>query len=150
MMEVLIGSGAGLLGALIGAWAALRARVAVKARVEVVDLAVLYPDAHAHSGDEEEDATRQRLAEVMEMPGRVPVALDIKLRNSGGQSAYITELSLEVSDPLYAQAAPLEVAGGLPESMGASTATYHLRLPSAGLQDCLDALPHIRRELGLQ
>ncbi|WP_436740222.1 hypothetical protein [Streptomyces sp. BBFR102] len=68
----------------------------MKARVEVVDLAVLYPDADANSGDEDVDNARRELAAVFSTRALF-VVLDVKLRNSGGESAYVTELALECS-----------------------------------------------------
>ncbi|MEV2255950.1 hypothetical protein AB0I94_36250 [Streptomyces sp. NPDC050147] len=129
MVETLIGVGAGLLGAAIGAWAALRARIPVKARVEVVDLAVLYPDADADSGDQDADDIRQWLAACHGIP---PVGLDVKLRNSGGQSAYVTELSLELSDVLYEAPPELTVLHLVPMSTQPSNGTYNVILGSPG------------------
>ncbi|WP_436735606.1 hypothetical protein [Streptomyces sp. BBFR102] len=124
MVEAFIGAGAGILGTLIAAWVAVKARRPVKARVEVVDLAVLYPDADANSGDEDVDNARRELAAVFSTRALF-VVLDVKLRNSGGESAYVTELALECSDLLHLRSpAPRDEWGAVLNSMQSSTATY--------------------------
>nr|WP_159059503.1 hypothetical protein [Streptomyces antibioticus] len=91
MQEAIIGGLGTVIGALIGAWAAARARVPSRANVKFVDAALSAPDSL-------EPAERAILREPFPQ-----LVLDIKLLNSGGQPAYVHDLELTISDVRYSE-----------------------------------------------
>jgi hypothetical protein len=119
MVEAAIGAAAGLTAAAVGAWAALYARRPRKANVESVD-AVLAPTARV---------------EVLDAgtPTQMAPAVDVKMRNRGGEVAVLKRLTIEVMhatrvDVLEAPMPYEEIVGymQLPPS-----GRYGVRLPPA-------------------
>lgn len=122
MLEAILAAAAGVLGAGIGAWAALRARRPTEAKVEFVDIAVVPIEdlGEVLEGAEGDVVTalRERARWMLERyPHRsnadwtgwggndtqddyYPLVLDVKLRNSGGQTAYVHEFGIHVRDVL--------------------------------------------------
>ncbi|MDQ0933352.1 hypothetical protein [Streptomyces turgidiscabies] len=89
MQEAIIGGLGTIIGALIGAWAAAKARTPSKAKVNFVDATLSVPD-------------NLEPAERAILRGDLPeIILDIKLLNSGGQPAYVHALELTISDVTY-------------------------------------------------
>ncbi|MGP3975928.1 hypothetical protein ACTWQF_18375 [Streptomyces sp. 8N114] len=89
MQEAIIGGLGTVIGALIGAWAAVRARTPPRANVKFVDATLSVPDNL-------EPAERAILPEPLPQ-----IVLDIKLLNSGGQPAFVHALELTISDVTY-------------------------------------------------
>ncbi|MFJ2904329.1 MULTISPECIES: hypothetical protein [unclassified Streptomyces] len=114
MVDAVVGAVSGILVAGIGAWGLLRARAAPEARVEVVDVAFLTREDFAEFSAEEREAWGWR-----EDADHIPAVLDIKLRNSGGQVAYVHGLTLDVTRRLSVPPTPLPrpaVEGFVPRS----------------------------------
>ncbi|MBA4866472.1 tetratricopeptide repeat protein [Streptomyces sp. PSKA54] len=78
MLATVLGLTGGLAAAIIGAWAALRARRPPKSQVELVDVTIAPPSGSA-SG-----------------PRDMSPVLDVKVRNTGGQSAVLKRLVVRV------------------------------------------------------
>ncbi|MGW5868338.1 hypothetical protein ACWFRJ_40040 [Streptomyces sp. NPDC055239] len=122
MLEALVAAAAGVLGAGIGAWAALRARKPTEAKVEFVDVAVvpiedlgeIFEVAEGDVVSELRERAQRMLGAYARRPRGdwtgwggahteeeyFPIALDVKVRNSGGQTAYLHEFGIHVRDPL--------------------------------------------------
>ncbi|MEU8827577.1 tetratricopeptide repeat protein [Streptomyces sp. NPDC048636] len=78
MLATVLGLTGGIAAAIIGAWAALHARRPPKSQVELVDVTIAPPS---------DTATR---------PRDVSPVLDVKVRNTGGQSAVLKRLVVRV------------------------------------------------------
>ncbi|WP_367325690.1 tetratricopeptide repeat protein [Streptomyces sp. HUAS ZL42] len=78
MLATVLGLIGGIAAAIIGAWAALRARRLPKSRVELVDVTIA-PSSGSASG-----------------PRDMSPVLDVKVRNTGGQSAVLKRLVVRV------------------------------------------------------
>jgi hypothetical protein len=92
MVDVIVG----LAAAAIGAWVVLRARTPAEARLELVDL-TFARDTPVDPAQEDPDVVRLRTEPAtgfLARPHRVPV-LDIKLRNPGGQPAFVKRALLD-------------------------------------------------------
>ncbi|MFG2123892.1 tetratricopeptide repeat protein [Streptomyces sp. NPDC048710] len=81
MLATVLGLIGGIAAAIIGAWAALRARRLPKSQVELVDVTIVRPSGSAPGSSGPRDAS--------------PV-LDVKVRNTGGQSAVLKRLVVRV------------------------------------------------------
>ncbi|MCI3220876.1 hypothetical protein [Streptomyces sp. NP-1717] len=89
MQEAVIGGLGTIVGALIGAWAVSKARTPTKAHVDLVDASLILPEM-------------LQPAERASLSGPTPeLVIDVKLLNSGGQTAYVHALSLELSEIIY-------------------------------------------------
>lgn len=107
MLETIIAAVAGLVGVGIGAWATLHGRKATEAKVEFVDISVVAPGELQELVEGGEGQAVESLRSYLQQDrllarsrdGTItdqflvtfPVILDIKLRNSGGQAAYVHE-----------------------------------------------------------
>ncbi|ONK13132.1 hypothetical protein [Streptomyces sp. MP131-18] len=89
MQEAVIGGLGTIIGALIGAWAATKARTPTKAHVMLVDVALVEP---RNLEPAERASLGQPLPELI---------IDVKLLNNGGQPAYVHALKLELSEIIY-------------------------------------------------
>ncbi|MFE0726502.1 hypothetical protein ACFW23_36915 [Streptomyces rochei] len=105
MLEVIIAAVAGVLGAALGSWATMRAartaeRTALEAaRItkEVREAEIEFVDVSLVEPEDLDEADRASLAPA-DGRGRGMAILDVKLRNSGGETAYIYELRLKPWD----------------------------------------------------
>ncbi|WP_145886121.1 tetratricopeptide repeat protein [Streptomyces sp. BK340] len=82
MLATVLGLIGGIAAAIIGAWAALRARRLPKSQVELVDVAIAPP-----SGSVSDSSLG---------PRDMSPVLDVKVRNTGGQSAVLKRLVVRV------------------------------------------------------
>ncbi|MEU2874161.1 hypothetical protein ABZ769_34035 [Streptomyces olivoreticuli] len=107
MLEVIIAAAAGVLGAAMGSWATLRsARSAHRTALEAARIApepkeadVEVVEAFYVLSDDVDPEERRALVEREQQDYYGTwVVLDIKLRNRGGQTAYVSGLQLQLSD----------------------------------------------------
>lgn len=99
MLEVVLSATVGVTAAAIGAWAVLRARRPPAARLELVDVSA----ADAQHDISRDSSIDQEIPEIVKLSGVgvggfVTPALDIKLRNPGGQAAFVKRIELAVSE----------------------------------------------------
>ncbi|WP_147425235.1 hypothetical protein [Bailinhaonella thermotolerans] len=110
MLPEILGVAGGLAAAGVGAWAALRARDRSESELELVDVGLFRDDEEAWPPS--------------------PPTLDVKLRNLGGQPAFLKRLDLEIADaasprnPFLPWCGFGGIRGGVPASE-----TYEALLP---------------------
>ncbi|MER6086306.1 hypothetical protein [Streptomyces sp. NPDC001833] len=106
MLEAIIAAAAGVFGAAMGSWATLRsARAAHRTALEAARIApepteadVEVVDAFYVLSDDVDPEERRALVEREQQDYYGTwVVLDIKLRNRGGQTAYVSGLHLQLS-----------------------------------------------------
>jgi hypothetical protein len=115
VLTTLVALTGGVGAALIGAWAALRARRPLKSRVELVDVSLPPPDPAKDRRDD------------------MPV-LDVKVRNTGGQLAVLKRAVVHTDRAARVGGnwMPMPYDTGLPRFVGARldvSGTYDLTLP---------------------
>ncbi|MGO4635939.1 hypothetical protein AB4225_34210 [Streptomyces sp. 2RAF24] len=118
MIEVIIAAVAGVLGAALGSWATTRsartaqgaaleaARTAERATMQAAWIAKEVKEAQVEIVDasfvEFRDLDEEERASVIDSlsfrPGRKEAILDIKLRNTGDETAYVHEIQLTAED----------------------------------------------------
>ncbi|TXS43321.1 hypothetical protein EAO75_31875 [Streptomyces sp. uw30] len=110
-----MGTTGGIIAALIGAWAALRARRPREAELELVDVSAGQGESTlVHSWEGRYDAA-DTWSHV--------VVLDVKLRNRGGSTAVLKRLELEVEEAGSFGFSRMELMAAMP-----SSATYDIEL----------------------
>ncbi|MEV8597628.1 hypothetical protein [Streptomyces sp. NPDC052012] len=104
MLEVIIAAIAGLLGAALGSWATMRAaRTAERAALTTARITpkprkadVEFVDASFVAPNDLDPSERTALLEGEAGESETGLVLDLKLRNRGGETAYLYELTLDL------------------------------------------------------
>lgn len=96
---IFVGAGAAILAACIGVVGTLWARRRRSAKLELVDVSHTATSRRAMGAEEDSALVRLTSSEVNWIKGPVLIpTLDIKVRNSGGQSAFIKRAVLDISE----------------------------------------------------
>jgi hypothetical protein len=136
VIGVVAGAVVGIVAAAIGAWAVLRARRPPEAKLELVDVgAVRGRDDSPRGAPAEEtdpDLVTMSGEEVHGFVGRrhLTPTLDIKLRNPGGQAAFVKRMVLEISEAHVLPRVQLPQIGHHGTASEIPSWVYDVRLPA--------------------